>query len=170
MVIDTVLRYAVAVLIFALISSNTGWLVHSRGLASERDAAIAARATLAADVAAARAEFEAKARKQEREQRDALAGVRVIFDREMTDAQTKHDAVVADLRAGTLRLRRHWEARVATAELSAAAAAGARAGEADADAELRGRDSADLVRLGAECDSQIRGLQSAVRAYAGGTP
>lgn len=136
-------------------------------LAHARDAARIERDALRADVATQRAEFEAKARRQEREQHQALAGLRVIFDKEMTDANTKHDAVVAAQRAGTLKLRQHWEARVATAELSTAAAAAARADEG---AELRATGAGDLVRVGARCDARIRALQGDARICRGGTP
>ena len=167
MLIDTALRYACAVLLAALVGSNAYWLAHSRGLAGERDKAIAAGSALAADIANQRAEFEARARQQEREQRAAIDGVRAIFDREMTDAKKKHDAVAAGLRAGTLKLRQHWAACAATAELSAAAAAAARADDA---ARLRAEGAGDLVRVGAECNAVITALQRDARICRGGTP
>lgn len=170
MLLDTTTLRAAVALLIALVASNTYWLVHSAGLASQRDLARAERDAVRADVATQRAAFEARARRQEREQHEALAGVRMIFDLEMTDAKSTHDAVVAGLRADALRLRSHWQGCVATSGLSAAVAAEIRAGDADAAAELRARGAADLVRLGAECDARIRGLQSAVNTYAGRTP
>lgn len=136
-------------------------------LRSERDTARAEREALSADIATQRAAFEAHARQREREQHQALAGIRLIFAREMQDAQNDHDTVVAELRADNLRLRRHWQGCAATAQLSAAVAAAA---GADGGAELRARGAADLVRAGAQCDARIRALQSAVRTYAGGEP
>lgn len=136
-------------------------------LAAQRDEARSQRDTIAAQVIHQRAEFEVRARQREREQHEALAGIRLIFAREMQDAQDEHDAVVAGLRADALRLRRHWQGCAATAELSAAVAAAA---GADGGAELRARGAADLVRAGAQCDARIRALQSAVRTYAGGEP
>lgn len=130
-------------------------------------AAEARREALVAEIAGQRAEFEIRARQREREQHEALAGIRLIFAREMQDAQNDHDTVVAELRADNLRLRRHWQGCAATAELSAAVAAAA---GADGGAELRARGAADLVRAGAQCDARIRALQSAVRTYAGGEP
>lgn len=163
MINATLLRYAVLASLIANALLAFGW----QHAISQRNAARQERDALRADVAEQRAAFEAKARQQEREQHQALAGVREIFDQEMSNAQTQHDAVVADLRAGALRLRSHWQAHLATAELSAAVAAASRA---DDGTELRARGAADLVRIGAECDTRIRGLQSAVRAYSGGTP
>lgn len=136
-------------------------------LGAQRDTARAERDTLTANIATQRATFEAHARQREREQHQALAGIRLIFAREMEDAQNEHDAVVAGLRADAVRLRRHWQGCAATAELSAAVAAAA---GADGGAELRARGAADLVRAGAQCDARIRALQSAVRTYAGGEP
>lgn len=115
-------------------------------------------------VSAQRADFEAQARQREREQHEALAAIRTLFDEELSDAQAKHDAVVAGLAADTVRLRRHWRGCVATAELSATAAAAARA---DADTELRNADSGALVRAGAECDARIRALQAIVTSQQG---
>jgi len=163
MAAGTILRYA----LLASLVANALFAWRVQHLASQRDDARSQRQTLVAEVATQRAAFEARARQLEREQHQALAGIRAIFDQEMTHANTKHEAVVADLRAGAVRLRRHWEARCATTELSATVAAAARADEGT---ELRERGAADLVRIGAECDARVRGLQSAVRAYSGGTP
>jgi hypothetical protein len=163
-VIDRIINAVAAVaLVGAALFAGYGLYVGT----SERDSLRAERDALRTDIATQRARFEAEARRQEREQHLALAGIRSIFDKEMEDANAEHNRVVDGLRADALRLRQHWQGCTATAELSATAAAAARAYE---DAELRARGAADLVRLGAECDARIHGLQSAVRVYSGGTP
>ena len=88
---------------------------------------------------------------------------------EQTYEQGKHDAettandVAAAERAGTLRLRAHWQGCEANLARSVSEAAFA-AGQLDAAAELRVRDSSDLVRLGAKCDAEIRYHQATLIA------
>lgn len=154
-------------ILLASVVANLLFVFAVYALAAQRDEARWQRDALTADIATQRAAFEAHARQREREQHQALAGIRLIFAREMEDAQNQHDAVVADLRADALRLRRHWQGCAATAELSAAVATAA---GADDGAELRARGAADLVRVGSQCDIRIRSLQSAIRTYAGGEP
>ena len=120
---------------------------------------------LRADLATQRADFEAATRQREREQSEAIAGINAIFEQELSNAQTHHDTVVADLRHDNLRLRNHWQGCVATAKLSYSATAAVSPDEA---AELRSQGAADLVRLGAECDATVRGLQSIVRVIGAG--
>lgn len=152
--------------LLASVVANLLFVFAVYALAAQRDEARSQRDTIAAQVIHQRAEFEVRARQREREQHEALAGIRLIFAREMQDAQNEHDAVVAGLRADAVRLHRHWQGCAATAQLSAAVATAA---GADGGAELRARGAADLVRAGAQCDARIRALQSAIRTYAGGT-
>lgn len=98
------------------------------------------------------------ARKTELAKDAAIAAVATVYEQDKTDAKAKHDAVVADLRAGAVRLRDHWTCPVAVP--SAAAGTGQR----DAAADLRAADSGDLVRLGAEADAQIRAAQAVIVA------
>lgn len=148
--IEALLAVAAAVLMVWLAYDNarmSALLAQARGQ----------HASLLAEVASQRAAFEARARQREREQHAALAAVRHILNEDLVDAQAKHDAVVADLAADNLRLRRHWQGCIATADLSATVVAAARV---DAGAELRARGAADLVRLGAQCDARIRAWQT----------
>ena len=107
------------------------------------------------------AEEQAKARAEEQAKAAAVAKVAEQYEREKADAQAKSEAVVAGLRAGTVRLRQHWQAAVATCELSAGSAA---ARHADEITQLRAESAARIVRLGAEADAQVRALQEAYEA------
>lgn len=114
---------------------------------------------LYSDIAIQRAAYEAESRRQEAEHRRQMDAIASETQRKLDDAQAAADRTVADLRAGNIRLRAHWEGCQATASLSTAAAVAASSGDA---AELRAASAARIVRLGAECDAHVRGLQ---RAY-----
>lgn len=75
-------------------------------------------------------------------------------------AEAVPDAVVADLRAGNLRLRREW-AGCETQRLSDAAA-GAR--ERDALAASRDTLAGEVVRIGRDADDQLAACQAVVKA------
>ena len=81
--------------------------------------------------------------------------------KEQADAQANADRLVADLRAGTVRLRREWLACTSAASVPGTAepAAGADAGTDD-----RAGLAAAVVRAGAECAIHVRGLQRLLRA------
>ena len=98
---------------------------------------------------------------QEREMARRMAGIAADYEREMQDAQDRADRVVADLRAGNVSLHRRWQACDATARLSAAAAT---PGLADGGADDRNESASRIVRAAAECDAQVRGLQSVILA------
>lgn len=102
---------------------------------------------------------------QERNQAAVLYAIGRQAEREKLDAEAKSRAVVADLRADNLRLRQHWQGCRATSDLSAPIAA---AGGPDAAAELRAADAGRLVRIAAEADAQIRGLQAVIEQYTQG--
>lgn len=153
------IKACIAALVIAL-AVLVGLVTVNAGLRADLAKRSADLSDLRADIATQRESFEAKARQREREQSAAIAGLNAIFEQELSNAQTHHDTVVAGLRTDNLRLRNHWQGCVATAELSYASTATARP---DAAAELRGQGAADLVRVGAECDARIRGLQSIVK-------
>lgn len=104
---------------------------------------------------------EAKARATEQRRVEDLAELAAKHEKELQDAQVRSDRVVADLRAGNLRLRQHWQGAIATCDLSRDSAA---AIAAEREAELREQGAADLVRLAAEADAQVRALQEAYEA------
>jgi GTP1/Obg family GTP-binding protein len=96
----------------------------------------------------------------ERQAAKALAEVAAQYEQDKRNAQVAQERVVADLRAGNLRLRKLWEAERATDELADAATA---ARHADELAQLRREAAGRIVRVGAEADAQVRGLQKVVR-------
>lgn len=100
------------------------------------------------------------AKKAETKQAEALAAIAATHQKELTDADRTHDRVVADLRAGNLRLRDHWQGAGCDrgGDLPGAAAD---PGVADDPAELRNQGAADLVRLFDAADADIRALQAA---------
>ena len=158
------LAWVCAALALVLLVSHLIWGMAYLNVLRQRDAASAERDRLRADVAAQRADFEAAARTREREQSLALAGVSDIFDQELSNAETAHASVVAELHADNLRLRRHWQGCVSAAELPAAAPA---TGSVDEAAALRATGAADLVRAARECDATVRGLQAVIETYQG---
>jgi len=143
--------------LIALVLALGGWGGCERKRATD---ALDALRSLQTSVALDRALSEAEARATEARHRAALEAVAVRYTEELHDAQARADAVVADLRAGNLRLREHWRGcENAAARVPAATAAGT---GADDGAELREAGARDLVRLGAACDAWIRGLQRVI--------
>lgn len=141
---------AVAGLVAALLFRG-----NSARAGSERDAAIAQRDAARGEVVQLTGVIES-----ERSKAQALANIATQYEKEKTDAQAVADRTIADLRAGHLRLRKLWTcpAPAASAETDTSA------GEPDGQAELREQGAADLVRLAAEADAQIRGLQAVIEA------
>ena len=113
------------------------------------------------EFAKAEAVAQEKARAVEQRRAEDLAALDAKYQRELDDAKGKAESVAADLRAGNLRLRQHWQASIATCELSADTTA---ALHAEQQAQLRAESAARIVRLGAEADAQIRALQEAYEA------
>jgi hypothetical protein len=136
--------YAALALIIALVAG--GWYYgHAKYAAGESDTlALVAKQDAAAAVIA---------RQHEQDQRTAFDDAAKQYERDKTDAQAEYDRNIADLRSGQLRLRKRWTCpRVPNVAASA--------GQPDGDAALRQQDASDLVRLAAEADAQIRGLQA----------
>ena len=104
---------------------------------------------------------EQAARAVEHNQANNLAEIGAKHEEERAAAPAVADAVVADLRAGNLRLRREW-AGCETKLLSQAAAG---AVERDALAKLREEAAGAAVRIGREADDQLRACQAVVREY-----
>jgi len=104
------------------------------------------------------AEQGARALEQAKGQELAQIGAKHEQDREAAEAVPA--AVVADLRAGNLQLRRQW----AACETNRVSESAAGIAERDALAELRAKDQGDLVRAGRDADDQIRACQAVVIA------
>ena len=123
--------------------------------------AIGAKALTAlhAEIDAALIAAERDARGKEAEQRAKNDAVAAKYEEDRNYAQIQFDDDVAALRTGAVRLRTEW-AGCETDLLSRTADAAARADDL---ARLREEGAANLVRLGAECDAQIEGLQGLIR-------
>lgn len=89
---------------------------------------------------------------------ERLASIGAQYEKEKADAEAEHKRVVAGLRNGDIKLREHWQCP------SVPATPGASPAEPDRSAELRSEGAADLVRIAAECDAQIKGLQQVTEA------
>jgi uncharacterized coiled-coil protein SlyX len=103
------------------------------------------------------------ARAAEKAQSQAFADIAARYEQDKVHAQEQADHVIADLRAGTLRLRQQWTCP-STATPAKVPSSAASTGQLDGDAELRAKDSGDLVRVGVECDAQVSRLQAALKA------
>lgn len=120
----------------------------------ERDAAATALADANAVLALERAGAQAANR------------LAATYEKEKDDAQKDSDRLVADLRAGNQRLHQRWQAIVATAELSAAVAA---ASQPDGRADDRIESAGRAIGAAAQCDAQVRALQSYALLCTGGS-
>lgn len=145
-----VLAYLAAILL-ALVLVQTRRL-HDARIAVASMAVEAAK--LRADNADARADAEASARTIEHNLWAAAIAAETRYRKGIDDAKSAADRVVADLRAGTLRLRSEW-AGCETSRLSEGAAAAVELGEA----ERRRRESAGrIVRAVDACDAHVVAL------------
>lgn len=100
------------------------------------------------------------ARATEQQAGQSLATIGEKHEQDRQAAEAVPAAVVADLRAGNLRLRREW-AGCETQRMSDAAAS---AIERDALAASRDALAGDLVRIGRDADDQLRACQAVVQA------
>lgn len=107
-------------------------------------------------------EASERARRAEQAAVQAFADAADEYERGKNDAQVAADRTIADLRAGNVRLRDHWQGCAATSHVSGDATAAALA---DAAAELRRAGAGALVSIGDSCDAQIRGLQRVIEAW-----
>lgn len=138
-------------------------LIAVAGLAARklyRAGYIAAETKYQLQIAQADAKAQEAARQAELKFADAIAKADAQYEKGKQDAQVSADRVVADLRAGTLRLRKEW-AGCETSRLSEAAQS---ARELDAAEQRRIESASRIVRAAAECDAQVAGLQAVIPA------
>jgi len=131
------------------------------------DSAAAARDVATGERDSARAEL-AQAKKiitTERVNAVKANALAAQYERDKADAQAASDLVVADLRAGNVRLHQRWQAALATGELSAAAAA---ASGVDGGAADREASAGRIIGAAATCEAQVVGLQAYARLCAAG--
>lgn len=91
-----------------------------------------------------------------------ITSIANAFEEGKRNASLARESLVADLRAGNVRLRREWLACEGRPAAVPGAAAGA--AERDADAERRYESAGDLVRVADEADAQLRACQAIVEA------
>lgn len=101
------------------------------------------------------------ARQAEQAQGQALAGIGAKHEEDREAAEAVPAAVVADLRAGNVRLRQEW-AGCETRLLSQAVASTV---ERDAAARLREEAAGRIVRIGRDADDQVRACQAVISEY-----
>ncbi|MGE8247270.1 MAG: lysis system i-spanin subunit Rz [Stenotrophomonas maltophilia] len=149
-------RILIAVLAFVAWSAamfGAGWAW--RGDRAEKDAAKHIATNAREEV-----QFVNQTRATEHTQADKLAAIGVKHEEDRAAAQAVPDAVVADLRAGTVRLR-HDLATCHTDRLSEAAAG---AGQRDAPADLGVTIAGPAIGIGHDADDQLRACQAVVAA------
>jgi uncharacterized protein involved in exopolysaccharide biosynthesis len=100
------------------------------------------------------------ARVSEHAQADKLQAIAQQYEQDKTDAQAKADRTIADLRAGTVRLRNEWQGCPARGVPATAGSTG----QPDAGAELRAKGAGDLIGNAAAADAEIRRLQDILKA------
>jgi len=101
------------------------------------------------------------ARQAEQAQGQALAGIGAKHEEDRMAAETVPAAVVADLRAGNVRLRKEW-AGCETRLLSEAVAS---AVERDALTQRREQLAGEIVRIGRDADDHVRACQAVISEY-----
>lgn len=161
-------RFLTAPIMYALLAAlvATGgfaaWQTYQ--LATERSAHKTTKlehAQVLSDLAEATRKALIEARAREREHTETMARIGATHQEELTRVQTEYDGLVRDLRAGVVRLQDRWAGCPAASGVPAAGASGP---GADAGADDRAASAARIVRAAAECDAQVRGLQSIIRA------
>lgn len=123
---------------------------------------------LTAQIASEREASSEASRLKEQEHAAALAAASTHYQEELKNAKANSDRLVADLRAGNVKLQDRWHACVAASVVPSPAGS---AGADDAGSRLRAEgegsvlgDIADQVRDADEADAWIKYLQSVVRA------
>lgn len=104
------------------------------------------------------AKIEREYRAQEHRHAADMARIGREHQEALSDAQRDADKLVADLRAGTVQLQQRWRG----CEASRVPGIGGTSGEPDAASDDRSESAGRIVRAAAECDFQVRGLQSVI--------
>ncbi len=149
-------RALIVIAAFALWSAA----MFAAGWAWRGDRADGAEAKQQASTSAAAVEQIAQVRATEHQQADTLATIGEKHEEDRATAEAVPAAVVADLDADRLRLRREW-AGCETQRLSEAAAGTL---ERDALAARRAELAGAVVRVGREADDQLRACQAVIAA------
>lgn len=110
--------------------------------------------------AAAKAKADAEADRQKRQAEAAAAWA--VREQENADALAKQYRLVADLRAGAVRLRHEWQGCQVARNSTDGADQGS--GSGDGEADLRAKGAGDLVGNGDRADAEITYLQGLIRS------
>lgn len=148
-------RPAIYLAAFVLWSVAMGWA----GWAWRGDRAEADQASKQVEAGAEQVEQVNQARVTEHAQAEVVATIGETHEQDRAAAEAVPATVVADLRAGNLRLRDGW-ASCETQRLSEAAVG---AGERDAATQRREEFASRVVRIGRDADDQLRACQALVR-------
>lgn len=100
------------------------------------------------------------ARTLEREKQNAVDEVAERYEERRREESEVEASTIADLRAGNLRLRNHWQGCEATSRVSSSAIT---ASILDANTAAREASSGAIIRAGRSCDNWIIGLQEYAR-------
>lgn len=151
-----VTRYLLGILAVLLLAVTIAALTYRGNAANaraERDAAVTAQQA---------AEQERDNLKRvidiERARADRMTRIAEQYEQDKINAQAKADAVIADLRAGAIRLQDKW-AGCPAPRLPGIDPAPSEPDAATADREA---SASRIIRAGAACDAQVRGLQAIV--------
>ncbi len=155
-------RTLIAVLAFVVWSAA----IFGAGWAWRGDRAEGVEARQQASASAAVVEQVSQTRATEHTQAAAVAAIGAKHEEDRAAAQAVPDAVVAELRAGTVRLR-HDLATCHTDRLSEAAAG---AGQRDAPADLGVTIAGPAIGIGRDADDQLRACQAVIAADRAETP
>lgn len=143
-----------------MLSGLIGWEWRDRSADAEMAQVEAERATERQEAAERLATFEAMAREQEHRHAADMDRIAQEYLEELSNAKAESDRVVANLRAGTLRLQDRWRG------------CGESPGVPDPFAGTRAPDAVTLDReasagriigAAAECEAQVTGLQAIIR-------
>lgn len=151
-----------------------GWWLGSRSEASDHAQTKAEHAQVlqriaeqARDVAEKTRQAEADIRIQEHQMAEEVAAIATAYEDERNAIETNtRAAVLADLRAGRVRLRNDTATRCAVPDTAQAPAAAGRSDGQAVDGDEAARVAADAIGIGAEADAQLAACQSVIRAYA----
>lgn len=136
---------------------GSGW--HFGGLEAEANLATERATAQAAIAQAARQEAAASehARAVEKASQERVERLAQAYEADKQNAQDSASRTIADLRSGTIKLRKLWEADKATDRLSDSATATRHANEVT---QLRQEAVGRVRGIGEEADAQVRGLQT----------
>lgn len=149
-------RTLIAVLLFVAWSAG----MFGAGWAWRGDRAEGVEARQQADARAAQVEQVNQTRATEHTQADTMATIGAKHEEDRAAAETVPAAVVAELHAGTVRLR-HDLATCHTGRLSEAAAG---AVQRDAPADLGVTVAGPAIGIGRDADDQLRACQAVIAA------